>query len=31
VLALSYLAIVWVLSIMIRLVEAHLRLPEEAR
>jgi His/Glu/Gln/Arg/opine family amino acid ABC transporter permease subunit len=31
VLALSYLAIVWALSIMIRLVEAHLRLPEEAR
>jgi His/Glu/Gln/Arg/opine family amino acid ABC transporter permease subunit len=31
VLALSYLAIVWALSIMIRLVEGHLRLPEEAR
>jgi len=31
VLALSYLAIVWALSIMIRLLEAHLRLPEEAR
>ena len=30
VLALTYLAIVWALSIMIRLVEAHLRLPEEA-
>ena len=30
VLALSYLAIVWAISIMIRLVEAHLRLPEEA-
>ena len=29
-LALSYLAIVWAISIMIRLVEAHLRLPEEA-
>ena len=31
VLALSYLMIVWTLSILIRLVEAHLRLPEEAR
>jgi His/Glu/Gln/Arg/opine family amino acid ABC transporter permease subunit len=31
VLALTYLAIVWVLSILIRLVEAHLRLPEDAR
>ena len=31
VLALSYLVIVWTLSILIRLVEAHLRLPEEAR
>jgi polar amino acid transport system permease protein len=31
VLALTYLAIVWALSIMIRLVEGHLRLPEEAR
>ena len=31
VLALSYLAIVWALSILIRLLEAHLRLPEEAR
>jgi polar amino acid transport system permease protein len=30
VLALSYLAIVWALSIMIRLLEAHLRLPKEA-
>ncbi len=30
VLALSYLAVVWALSIMIRLVEAHLRLPKEA-
>lgn len=30
ILALSYLAIVWALSILIRLVEAHLRLPEEA-
>jgi polar amino acid transport system permease protein len=31
VLALSYLVIVWTLSIFIRLLEAHLRLPEEAR
>jgi His/Glu/Gln/Arg/opine family amino acid ABC transporter permease subunit len=31
VLALTYLAIVWVLSLLIRLVEGHLRLPEEAR
>jgi polar amino acid transport system permease protein len=31
VLALTYLAVVWALSIMIRLVEGHLRLPEEAR
>jgi His/Glu/Gln/Arg/opine family amino acid ABC transporter permease subunit len=31
VLALSYLVIVWALSILIRLLEAHLRLPEEAR
>jgi polar amino acid transport system permease protein len=31
VLALTYLVIVWVLSILIRLLEAHLRLPEEAR
>jgi His/Glu/Gln/Arg/opine family amino acid ABC transporter permease subunit len=31
VLALTYLAVVWAISIMIRLVEAHLRLPEEAR
>jgi His/Glu/Gln/Arg/opine family amino acid ABC transporter permease subunit len=30
VLALTYLAIVWALSIMIRLVEGHLRLPQEA-
>jgi His/Glu/Gln/Arg/opine family amino acid ABC transporter permease subunit len=31
VLALSYLAIVWLISIGIRLIEARLRLPEEAR
>jgi polar amino acid transport system permease protein len=31
VLALTYLAVVWALSIVIRLVEGHLRLPEEAR
>ena len=31
VLALSYLAIVWLISIGIRLLEARLRLPEEAR
>jgi His/Glu/Gln/Arg/opine family amino acid ABC transporter permease subunit len=31
VLALTYLAIVWLISIGIRLVEARLRLPEEAR
>ena len=31
VLALTYLAIVWMISIGIRLIEARLRLPEEAR
>jgi polar amino acid transport system permease protein len=31
VLAVTYLAIVWALSAVIRLVEAHLALPEEAR
>jgi polar amino acid transport system permease protein len=30
VLAITYLVIVWALSIMIRLVESHLRLPQEA-
>ncbi|MCR6679107.1 hypothetical protein NVV43_26865, partial [Escherichia marmotae] len=31
VLAATYLTLVWSLSILIRLVESHLRLPEEAR
>jgi His/Glu/Gln/Arg/opine family amino acid ABC transporter permease subunit len=30
ILALTYLVIVWVISLLIRLLEAHLRLPEEA-
>ena len=30
ILAVTYLAIVWAISLLIRLVEAHLRLPEEA-
>jgi hypothetical protein len=30
VLALTYLVIVWVISLAIRLLEAHLRLPQEA-
>jgi polar amino acid transport system permease protein len=30
ILALTYLAIVWAISLLIRLLEAHLRLPEEA-
>jgi hypothetical protein len=31
VLAVTYLAIVWTISIGIRLIESRLRLPEEAR